>query len=239
MRLSRRDHAAVLRTGREGRHRASGIAFERGAWLGHRQSPARRRRQADKRAGTKSDGSRAGGTAFAPFGSDADIRATTVARQTVVVRLRGRFCRQSRAVRPSSSRSCGISDESSGSTDSCVMDSRAHERTPSASSRAVPSIRASRELSASPTCLPNGPASTTCSDFLRRNRHSNRVSASRGLRFRETGFRGQKNAQKRPADCNATCSTMLSPLSSQKSTPKAKCVLGRRSMRHFETDIAA
>jgi hypothetical protein len=35
-----------------------------------------------------------------------------------------------------------------------------------------------------------------CSDFLRRNRHSNRVSASRGLRFRETGFRGQRKIRR-------------------------------------------
>ena len=33
------------------------------------------------------------------------------------------------------------------------------------------------ELSASPTCLPNGPASTRCSGFRRNSSHSNRVSA--------------------------------------------------------------
>jgi hypothetical protein len=35
-----------------------------------------------------------------------------------------------------------------------------------------------------------------CSDFLRPNRHSNRVSASCGLRFRETGFRGQRKTRR-------------------------------------------
>src|SRR5437868_1366086 len=48
------------------------------------------------------------------------------------------------------------------------------------------------ECRASPTCPPSGLGSTRCSDFRRRNRYSNRVSASRGLRFRETGFRGQR-----------------------------------------------
>ena len=42
----------------------------------------------------------------------------------------------------------------------------------------------------------DGLGSTTCSDFLRRNRHSNRVSASCGLRFRETGFRGQRKMRR-------------------------------------------
>src|SRR6266478_8720841 len=41
-----------------------------------------------------------------------------------------------------------------------------------------------------------GLGSTTCSDFLRRNRHSNRVSASCGLRFRETGFRSQRKMRR-------------------------------------------
>src|SRR6516162_4705375 len=39
-------------------------------------------------------------------------------------------------------------------------------------------------------------AAPHASDFLRRNRHSNRVSASRGLRFRETGFRGQRKMRR-------------------------------------------
>jgi hypothetical protein len=52
------------------------------------------------------------------------------------------------------------------------------------------------EWPASPTCPPSGLASTRCSDFLRRNPHSNRVSASRGLRFRETEFRGQKKTRR-------------------------------------------
>jgi hypothetical protein len=52
------------------------------------------------------------------------------------------------------------------------------------------------EWPASPTCPPSGLGSTRCSDFLRRNRHSNRVSASRGLRFRETGFRGQRKMRR-------------------------------------------
>src|SRR5258707_8645906 len=52
------------------------------------------------------------------------------------------------------------------------------------------------EWPASPTCPPSGLGSTRCSDFLQRNRHSNRVSASRGLRFRETGFRGQRKMRR-------------------------------------------
>src|SRR5256885_5907715 len=52
------------------------------------------------------------------------------------------------------------------------------------------------EWPASPTCPPSGLGSTKCSDFLRHNRHSNRVSASRGLRFRETGFRGQRKMRR-------------------------------------------
>ena len=39
-------------------------------------------------------------------------------------------------------------------------------------------------------------AAPHASDFLRRNRHSNRVSASRGLRFRETGFQGQRKMRR-------------------------------------------
>src|SRR5205823_14433832 len=59
------------------------------------------------------------------------------------------------------------------------------------------------EWRASPTCPPSGLGSTRCSDVLRRNRDSNRVSASRGLRFPGNGISGpEKNAQKRPADCN-------------------------------------
>ena len=52
------------------------------------------------------------------------------------------------------------------------------------------------EWRASPTCPPSGLGSTRRSDFLRRNRHSNRVSASRGLRFRETGFRDQRKMRR-------------------------------------------
>src|SRR5258708_25525114 len=52
------------------------------------------------------------------------------------------------------------------------------------------------EWRAAPTCPPSGLGSTGCSDFLRRNRHSNRVSAAGGLRFRETGFRGQRKMRR-------------------------------------------
>src|SRR6266508_3756216 len=59
------------------------------------------------------------------------------------------------------------------------------------------------EWPASPTCPPSGLGSTTCSDFLRRNRHSKpRLCLSRSP-FPGNGISGaEKNAQKRPADGN-------------------------------------
>src|SRR6266446_8099711 len=70
------------------------------------------------------------------------------------------------------------------------------------------------EWPASPTCPPSGLGSTRCSDFLRRNRHSNRVSASRGLRFRETGFRGQRKMRRNdlPTVTSRLCERTVAPI---------------------------
>src|SRR5262245_18412299 len=49
------------------------------------------------------------------------------------------------------------------------------------------------ELSASPTCLPNGPASTRCSGFRRNSSHSNQVSAEQWSPLPGSGIsRGEK-----------------------------------------------
>ena len=48
------------------------------------------------------------------------------------------------------------------------------------------------ELLASPICRLNGLASTRCSAFLRSKRRIRTISALGGLRFRETGFCGQR-----------------------------------------------
>ena len=56
----------------------------------HTSSLVGKRRQAHKRAATKSDGRRAAGTACAPSCSDAGTRTTIAAHRTVVVKLRGK-----------------------------------------------------------------------------------------------------------------------------------------------------
>src|SRR5262245_3778517 len=51
------------------------------------------------------------------------------------------------------------------------------------------------ELSASPTCLPNGPDSTRCSGFRRTSYHSNRVSAEQWSPWPGNGIsRAEKKA---------------------------------------------